>query len=64
LLVKDARTHEHAFEVHHDILQDTVTLLHGTFALRLCIINHTTTWDDVREPLETAERFGRETSIK
>ena len=36
------------------------TLLHGTFALRLCIINHTTTWDDVRETLETAERFGRE----
>ena len=38
------------------------TLLHGTFALRLCIINHTTTWDDVRETLETAERFGREAS--
>jgi glutamate/tyrosine decarboxylase-like PLP-dependent enzyme len=36
------------------------TLLHGRFALRLCIINHTTTWDDVRETLETAERFGRE----
>ena len=36
------------------------TLLHGTFALRLCIINHTTTWDDVRETLEAAERFGME----
>ena len=36
------------------------TLLHGTFALRLCIMNHTTTWDDVRETLEAAERFGRE----
>jgi glutamate/tyrosine decarboxylase-like PLP-dependent enzyme len=34
------------------------TLVHGTFALRLCIINHTTTWDDVRETLEAAERFG------
>ena len=36
------------------------TLLHGTFSLRLCILNHTTTWDDVRETLETIERFGRE----
>ena len=36
------------------------TLLHGTFSLRLCIINHTTTWDDVRETLQAAERFGRE----
>ena len=38
------------------------TLLHGTFALRLCIINHNTTWDDVRETLEAAERFGQEAS--
>ena len=36
------------------------TSLQGTFALRLCILNHTTTWDDVRETLETIERFGRE----
>ena len=36
------------------------TLLHGTFSLRLCIINHNTTWDDVRETLDTAERFGME----
>ena len=34
------------------------TMLHGTFALRMCIINHTTTWDDVRETLEAVERFG------
>ncbi len=34
------------------------TLLHGTFSLRFCIINHNTTWDDVRETLETAEGFG------
>ncbi len=40
------------------------TLLKGTFALRLCILNHTTTWDDVRETLEAAERFGREASIE
>ena len=36
------------------------TLLHKMFSLRLCIINHTTTWDDVRETLEAAERFGME----
>ncbi|MCY3824218.1 MAG: aminotransferase class I/II-fold pyridoxal phosphate-dependent enzyme [Nitrospinae bacterium] len=36
------------------------TLLKGKFALRFCIINHTTTWDDVRETLETIERFGKE----
>ena len=36
------------------------TLLRRRFALRLCVINHTTTWDDVRETLETIERFGRE----
>jgi len=32
----------------------------GHFSLRLCIVNHNTTWDDVRETLEAAERFGRE----
>ena len=36
------------------------TLLHRRFALRMCVINHSTTWDDVRETLETVERFGRE----
>lgn len=36
------------------------TSLHGTFSLRLCIINHTTSWDDVRETLEAMERFGAE----
>ena len=36
------------------------TLLQGKFSLRLCIANHNTTWDDVRETLEAAERFGRE----
>ena len=36
------------------------TLLKGKFALRFCIINHHTTWDDVRETLETIERFGRD----
>ena len=32
----------------------------GLFSLRLCIVNHNTTWDDVRETLEAAERFGRD----
>ena len=36
------------------------TLLKGKFALRFCIINHTTAWDDVRETLEAIERFGRD----
>ena len=40
------------------------TLLHGTVALRFCILNHTTTWDDVRETLESVERFGREVLSK
>ena len=34
------------------------TLLGRRLALRLCVINHTTTWDDVRETLEAIERFG------
>ena len=32
----------------------------GKFALRMCIVNHNTTWHDVREALEATERFGRE----
>ncbi len=36
------------------------TLLRRKFALRMCVINHSTTWADVRETLETIERFGRE----
>ena len=36
------------------------TLLRRRFSLRMCVINHSTTWDDVRDTLETVERFGRE----
>ena len=36
------------------------TTVRGIFTLRLCILNHTTTWDDVRETLEAIARFGRE----
>ena len=36
------------------------TLVGQTFSLRLCILNHTTTWNDVGETLAAIERFGRE----
>ncbi len=36
------------------------TLVGKMFSLRLCILNHTTTWNDVRETLEAIERFGQE----
>ena len=40
------------------------TSLGGQFFLRLCILNHTTTWDDVHQTLEAIERFGREAFSK
>ena len=36
------------------------TSLKGVFSLRMCIVNHNTTWDDVRRTLETVARLGRE----
>ena len=36
------------------------TLLHKKFSLRMCIANHTTNWNDVRETLAATERFGTE----
>ena len=36
------------------------TSLKGTFALRICIVNHTTTWEDVRMTLDLVVRLGRE----
>ena len=36
------------------------TLLRNVFALRICIVNHDSTWDDVRETLEVVEKFGTE----
>ena len=33
------------------------TMVNRRFVLRLCILNHNTTWDDVRETLEAVERF-------
>ena len=39
------------------------TLLHGTFALRMCVINYSTTWNDVRETLEVISKFGTESLV-
>ena len=36
------------------------TRLRGLYSLRLCILNHTTTWDDVRDTLDTIAKFGLE----
>ena len=36
------------------------TSLKGAFSLRMCIVNHTTTWEDVRRTLDLVERLGRE----
>ena len=36
------------------------TSLKGVFSLRMCILNHTTTWDDVRRTLEMVEDLARE----
>ena len=35
------------------------TRLKGAYALRFCILNHTTTWEDVRQTLERLEEHGR-----
>ena len=40
------------------------TTLGKTFSLRLCILNHTTRWEDVQETLETIVRFGKEAQGK
>jgi tyrosine decarboxylase len=36
------------------------TRLKGSFALRLCILSHATTWDDVRATLEAMEAAAAE----
>ena len=36
------------------------TVVNRRFVLRLCIVNHNTTWDDVRETLGAVERFAIE----
>lgn len=36
------------------------TMVNGAFTLRICIVNHTTTWNDVKETLDAVEKFGTE----
>ncbi len=36
------------------------TSLKGVFALRLCILNHTTTWEDVRRTLDLVVSLGEQ----
>ena len=36
------------------------TMLHSKFSLRICILNHSTTWNDVFETLKAIENFGKE----
>lgn len=36
------------------------TRLRGTYSLRLCILNHNTTWKDVEDTLKAIERFAEE----
>ena len=40
------------------------TQVRGAFALRLCIINHNTCWDDVRDTLMAIEQFGEQELAK
>ena len=40
------------------------TSLGKTFSLRLCILNHQTTWDDVDETLQAIVQFGSEALAK
>ena len=36
------------------------TSLKGVFSLRLCILNHTTTWEDVERTLDLVVQLGEE----
>jgi len=47
--------------IESQIAMMSSTRLRGLYSLRMCILNHTTTWDDVRETLHAIEQFGRET---
>lgn len=38
------------------------TMVNKRFVLRLCIVNHNSTWDDVQETLEAVERYAVEAS--
>ncbi|MXW15928.1 MAG: aminotransferase class I/II-fold pyridoxal phosphate-dependent enzyme [Rhodothermaceae bacterium] len=40
------------------------TRLDGKLALRMCVINYTTTWNEVRETLEAISKFGMESLVQ
>ena len=40
------------------------TRLGGMLALRMCVINYTTTWNEVHETLETISKFGMESLVQ
>ncbi|MXX06404.1 MAG: aminotransferase class I/II-fold pyridoxal phosphate-dependent enzyme [Gammaproteobacteria bacterium] len=40
------------------------TSLKGKFTLRICIVNHSTTWEDVKSTLDLVARLGHEASKK
>ena len=47
--------------IKEEVAMMSSTRLRGLYSLRLSILNHTTTWEDVRFTLAAIEDFGRET---
>jgi len=63
--VADARLEELNVAVQARVIETgtammSSTRLRGLYSLRLCILNHNTTWHDVRGTLEAIEHFGLE----
>ena len=65
----DARDNESLDDVNRKVLAQVFwdelaffssTSLKGAVSLRMCIVNHTTTWEDVRRTLDLVVRLGRE----
>ena len=65
----DGHDERHLDEVNRNVLAQVFwdelaffssTSLKGVFSLRMCIENHTTTWEDVRRTLDLVERLGRD----
>ncbi|HSM61264.1 MAG TPA: aminotransferase class I/II-fold pyridoxal phosphate-dependent enzyme [Longimicrobiales bacterium] len=46
--------------IRSEVAMMSSTRLRGTYSLRLCIMNHHTSWEDVRETLEALERAGEQ----
>lgn len=63
--LKDRRLEEVNKAVQARVIDEGVammssTRLRGLYSLRLCILNHNTTWEDVHLTLEAIEDFGRD----